>query len=102
MIQIMATFLIVNSGGNKSLFSVLVLLIFVGEGAHYVLFPSLTVSLYGPLLGANIYSIMFIGFGVAACEGIIISELLVPLGWNYAFYFLGVSNLISAVLVFFY
>lgn len=67
-----------------------------------MLFPSLAVSLYGPTKGASIYSLMFIGFGVAACEGILITNFLVPKGWQYAFNFLGASNLLSGVLLFFY
>ena len=63
-----------------TMFSTLIILMFICEGALFVLFPSLAVVLFGPTLGSKVYSILFIGFGVAACIGIFVSSVILPYG----------------------
>ncbi|CDW83396.1 UNKNOWN [Stylonychia lemnae] len=88
-----------------------IVLTFLCEGAHFVIFPALASDIYGSTqslsfiqfffsLGSKIYSILFFANAGGACLGIVaISQILPYLGYDGAFIFYGVLTIFSGVLL---
>ena len=88
---------------SKPVFLVWITLTFVCEGAHFVIFPALASAIYGPSLGAKVYSILFIGMAIAANIGIIAIDVILPqLGWLAVFLFFGALTVASTLLLLFF
>lgn len=48
-------------------------------GAHYALFPTITVKLFGPVLGAKVYPFIFAGFAISTLIGVCLAKIIIPI-----------------------
>lgn len=88
---------------NQYLYMLWMIVVFICEGAHFVIFPALSSDLYGSSLGAKVYSVLFFGNATGACLGIIASKNLLPLiSYDGVFYIYGGFTLISGAMLFFF
>ena len=77
-----------------------IVLSFVCEAAHFVIFPAVCSALYGSKLGSAVYSFVYFARALAANIGIIASSLVLPkYGLLGCFVFFGILTLISFILL---
>ncbi len=100
VIQLFVTFSINFLANTEATFCIYIILSFLCEGAHFVVFPSVASALYGPKQGSKVYSLLYISMAIAANIGIIASSFIMPsLGWSATFIFFGILTVFSALLL---
>jgi len=87
----------------ETVYAVWILLVYVCEASHFVLFPAECAKLYGSEMGSIIYSMMYFARALAAGVGIIASSAILPkYDWSGCFLFFAGMTSISLLIVIIY
>jgi len=88
---------------NELLYAIWIFFIFICEGAHFVIFPSVCSAIYGSQLGSKVYSFVFFGRSMSASIGIFASSYIMPkYGWLASFLFFADLIIVAVILLIFF
>ncbi len=103
VVQAFLCFTMYSLTDAKFMYVIWIVLSFVGEAAHFVLFPAVCSLLYGAKLGSAVYSFLYFARPLAAYTGILASSVIQPrLGWLACYIFFGALTVVSFVLLLFF
>lgn len=85
---------------TEAMYAIWIFLVFVCEGAHFVIFPAVCSTIYGSKLGSKIFGLIFFSRAIASSIGIIASSYLLPrFKWIGCFIFFAVLSAFSIILL---
>lgn len=88
-------------GEKATCYALWMLMTFLCEGGHFVVFPAVSSNIYGPELGSVMYSLLFLSMGAASDVGWLMTNfLLAAVGnWWYIFIIFDGMTCVSLVLL---
>ena len=85
---------------QETVYALWILIVYVCEASHFVIFPAHCGRLYGSELGSQVFSMMYFARAAAAGIGIIASSAILPVyNWDGCFLFFAVMTLVSLVIL---
>jgi sugar phosphate permease len=88
---------------NEVLYAIWIFFIFICEGAHFVIFPSVCSAIYGSKLGSRVYSFVYFGRCMSSSIGIFASRVIMPkYGWFASFLFFADLIIVAVILLIFF
>ena len=85
---------------QDTVYALWILIVYVCEASHFVIFPAHCGRLYGSELGSQVFSMMYFARAVAAGIGIIASSAILPMfNWDGCFLFFAAMTSVSLVIL---
>lgn len=99
VVQILTSGSLPVLSSSKVLYFLYIMLAFINQGAHFVLFPAVCAEMYGRTKGAVMFAILYIEFGLSAFSAFLLQKYAVAdIGYAGMFYLLTAAATVSLVL----
>ena len=99
-VQILTSATLYPVARTEFMYMLYMILIFINQGCHFVIFPALMVKMYGRMKGALLYSILYSEFGFSALATFLIQKYAIrDIGYESMYHILTAGAILSLILV---